>query len=166
MLSPDVFQTDIIFVERPDFCLEIAAQKAHQEIDFRLWALFPVFFGEGVERQRRDSGARRSFDRRTHSGDAGAMSRDARHVPAPGPAPVSVHDDGDMLGKTRRIEPQVNVSLFAVHPSRNRVSQAELSESKLTHEILCVQCDRSTRECSQTASSGKIGRINLSVWRM
>jgi hypothetical protein len=42
-----------------------------------------------------------------------------------------------MMAKTRWIEPQVNVRflLVALHPSRNRVSQAELSESKLTHEI-------------------------------
>ncbi len=65
---------------------------------------------------------------------------------APKPeTPVSVHDDGDMLGKTRRIEPQVNVSFLALHPSRNRVSQAELSQSKLTHEIVYLQCDRRDR---------------------
>jgi hypothetical protein len=46
-----------------------------------------------------------------------------------------------MLGKTRRIEPPVNVTFLAVHPNRNRVSQADFSESKLTHEIQCVQCD-------------------------
>src|SRR5450759_2107727 len=142
MLTSDVLQTDIVFVESLDFRFEIAAQKAHQEIDFRLRTLFPVFLGEGVERQRWNSNASRGFDRRTHCSNAGAMSGNARHVPSPGPAPVSVHDDGDMLGKTRRIEPQVNVSFLAVHPSRNRVSQAEHSESKLTHEIQCVQCDR------------------------
>src|SRR5260370_25221869 len=143
MLASDVFQADIIFVERLDFRFEVAAQEAHQKIDFRLRTLFPVFLGEGVERQCRNSDTGRGFDRRTHGGYAGAMSGDARHVPAPGPAPVSVHNDGDMLRKTRRIEPQVNVSFLAVHPSRNRMSQADLSESKLTHEIQCVQCDMS-----------------------
>src|SRR6266851_2383727 len=117
MLAPDVFQSDIIFVERLDFRFEIAAQKAHQEIDFRLRTLLPVFLGEGVESQRRNSDARRGFDRRTYGGDTGAMSGDARHVPAPGPAPVSVHDDGDMLRKTRRIEPQINVSFLDISPS-------------------------------------------------
>src|SRR6266849_4958597 len=145
MLTSDVFQTDVVFVERLDFRFEVAAQKAHQEIDFRLRTLLPVFLGEGIERQRRNSDARRGFDRRTYGGDTGAMSGDARHVPAPGPAPVSVHDDGDMLGEARWIEPQVNVTFLAVHPSRNRVSQVELSESKLTHEIQCVQCDRRVR---------------------
>ena len=98
-----------------------------------------------------------------------AMSGDARHVPSPGPTPVSVHDDGDMLGKTRPIEPQVNVRFLALHPRRNRVSQAELSESKLTHEIQCVQCDGSFH-AQQLASSAplpeKIGRISLAMWRM
>src|SRR5271157_2184442 len=141
MLASDIFQADIVLVERLDLRLEIAAQKAHQEVDFRLRTLLPVFLGEGVERQRRYSNAGRGFDRGTHGGDAGTMSGDARHVPPPGPTPVSVHDNGDMLGKTRPIKPQVNVSFLAVHPRRNRVSQAELSESKLTHEIQCVQCD-------------------------
>src|SRR5229473_4651544 len=153
MLASDVLQADIIFVERLDFRFEIAAQKSHQEIDFRLRTLLPVFLGEGVESQRRNSDARRGFDRRTYGGDTGAMSGDARHVPAPGPAPVSVHDDGDMLGEARWIKPQVNVSFLAVHPSRNRVSQVELSESKLTHEIQCVQCDRRVRVMECRASS-------------
>src|SRR3979411_3330431 len=110
MLASNIFQTDIIFVERLDFRFKIAAQKAHQEIDFRLRTLLPVFLGEGIERQRRNSDTCRGFDRRTHGGDTRAMSRDAWHVPAPGPAPVSVHDDGDVWGKTRGIEPQVNFS--------------------------------------------------------
>src|SRR5260370_34661357 len=155
MLTSDVFQTDIVFGESLDFRFKIAAQKAHQEIDFRLRTLLPVFFGEGVERQRRNSDACRGFDRRTHGGDTGAMSGDAGHVPAAGPAPVSVHDDGDMLGKTRWIEPQVNVTFLSVHPSRNRMSQVGLSQSKLTHEIQCVQCDRRVRvmECRKSSPS-------------
>src|SRR5260370_19610700 len=108
MLAPDVFQSDIILVERLDFRFEVAAQKAHQEIDFRLRTLLPVFLGEGVERQRRNSDACRAFDRRTHGGDTGAMSGDAGHVTAAGPTPVSVHADGVMLGKTRWMQPQVN----------------------------------------------------------
>src|SRR3981081_4963103 len=96
MLASDVFQTDIIFVERLDFRFEIAAQKAHQEIDFRLRTLLPVFLGEGIERQRRNSDACRGFDRRTHGGDTSAMSAPARHMPAPCRAPVSVIYDGAM----------------------------------------------------------------------
>ena len=97
-------------------------------------------------------------------GHTGAMSGNPRHVPPPGPAPVSVHDDGDMLGKPRRIEPQVNFSFFliAVHSSRNRMSQAELSESKLTHEILCVQCDGCSdkrRQESAELRNSRNGRI-------
>src|SRR5260370_12032269 len=164
MLAPDVFQSDIIFVERLDFRFKIAAQKAHEEIDFRLRPLLAVFFGEGVERQRRNSDACRGFDRRTHGGDAGAMSGDAGHVPPAGPAPVSVHDDGDMLGKTRWIEPQVNVTFLAVHPSRNRMSQVELSESKLTHQIQCVQCDRRVRVMECRTSSPRSYSADRADW--
>ena len=112
------------------------------------------------------------------------MSGDARQVPAPGPAPVSVHDDSDVPGKSRRIKPQVNVLFFAVQSCRNLVSQVELSESKLPHEILRVQCEEAQRvDYGRTydfhygetlvvpglfylASSGNIVSVNLSVWRM
>src|SRR5258708_37052451 len=97
MLTSDVCQADIVFGKSVDFRFEIAAQKAHQEIDFRLRTLLPVFLGEGIERQRRNSDARRGFDGRTHGGNTGAMSGAARHVPAPGPSPVSVLNDGDMF---------------------------------------------------------------------
>src|SRR5260370_24688334 len=112
MLAPDVFQSDIIFVERPDFRFKIAAQKAHQEIDFRLRTLLPVFFGEGVERQRRNSDACRGFDRRTHGGDTGAMSGDAGHVPPAGPAPGSLPDYGPLSGKHTRSPAQENDTLL------------------------------------------------------
>src|ERR1700677_36980 len=171
MLPPNIFQANIVGGEGIDLRPEIAAQKAHQEIDFCFRTLLPVFLGEGVQRERRNSDARCGLASGTHGGHAGAMSGNARHVPTPGPAPVSVHDDGDMLGKTRRIKAQINVSFLPFHPSRNRVSQAELSESKLTHEIQCVQCD-GEHTCTTPkgnfyrASSGNIARISLSVCRM
>src|SRR5580700_5175330 len=124
MLASYVFEADIVFVERSDFRFEIAAQKLHQEIDFTLGTPLPVFFGKGVEGQRGNSYARGGLYRGTDSGYAGAMSGDARHVATAGPPPVSVHDDGDMQGKTCWIEPQVNVGFLAVHSSRNCVSQS------------------------------------------
>jgi len=56
-------------------------------------------------------------------------------VPPPGPAPVSVHNDGDMPGEPRRIQPQVSFRFLAVHPRGNRVSQVDLCKSKLTHGL-------------------------------
>ena len=101
MLASDVLQSDVVFVQGFDFRLEIAAEKAHEEIDFRFRTFLPVFFGERVERQGGNSDAGGGFDGGTHGGDAGAVSSNARHVTAARPAAVAVHDDGDMLGKPR-----------------------------------------------------------------
>ena len=60
--------------------------------------------------------ARRRLDRRTHRGDSGAMPGHARHVAPLGPAPVAVHDDGDVSGEPRRIQMPVNFRFLAVEP--------------------------------------------------
>src|ERR1700722_16817122 len=148
MQASDIFQANVISVERFDFRLQITAKQTHQKIYFRLRPLLPVLFGESIERQGGNSDARGGLNRRPPRSPASPTSGPAPHVPAPGPAPVSVHDDGDVLGKPSRIEAQINLRFLAVHPSRNRVSQAELSESKLPHEIQCVQCDSSFRAAS------------------
>ncbi len=139
MLPPDVFQANLIFVEGLDLRLEEAAEQAHQEVHFRPRTFLPVFFGERVERQCRNANARRRFHRRTHRCHASTVPGHARHVPPPRPAPVSVHDDGDMPGKPCRIKPQISFRFVAVHPSRNCVSQADLCKSKLTHELQSTQ---------------------------
>ena len=128
MLAPDVSQPDVVVVERADFGFQVVAQKPHQEIDFRLRPLLPVLLGERVKRQRGNADPGRSFDGRAHGRDARAVSRNARQMAAARPAAVAVHDDRNVPGKPRRIEPQVSVAFLAVHASRNRVSQADFSE--------------------------------------
>ena len=68
--------------------------------------------------------ARRGLDRRTHGGDSGAMPGHARHVPPLGPAPVAVHDDGDVFGQFSGIEMPVNFRFLAVEPGRYFVVQS------------------------------------------
>src|SRR5713226_3553590 len=99
------------------------------------------------------------------------MSSHARHMPPARPAPVAVHDDGDMVGKTRRIEPQVSRRFLAVHPRRNRVSQGDLSKSKLTQgfrevqsHVLSASRKRSPREIKKepiTSMPRRLGGIVL-----
>ena len=118
LLAADIFQANVVLVERGDFRLQIAAEQSHQKSDFALGPLLPVLFGERVERERRNVNARRGLDRRAHGGNAGAMPGHARHVAAFGPAPVAVHDDGDVPGEPRRIETPVDFGFLAVEPRR------------------------------------------------
>src|SRR5437762_1658889 len=66
VLPPNVFQPNIVLVQRGNFRLQIAAQQSHQEAHFALGPLLPVFFGERIERQRGNMNARRRLHRRTH----------------------------------------------------------------------------------------------------
>ena len=71
--------------------------------------------------------ARRGLDRGTHRRDSGAMSGDARHMPALGPAAVAVHDDRDVFREPCWIQPPVNFSFLAVEPRGYFVLQSGLS---------------------------------------
>ena len=51
MLPSDVFQPDIVLVEGGNFRLQIAAEQAHQEIDFAAGTLLPVLFRKRVQGQ-------------------------------------------------------------------------------------------------------------------
>src|ERR1700758_3116476 len=56
------------------------------------------------------------------------MSGDTRQVAPLGPAPVAVHDDGDVLGESRRIQVAVDVAFLAIQPLGYFVLQSDLSE--------------------------------------
>ena len=126
MLSSDVFQANVVLVQGGDFRLQIAAQQAHQEIDFAARTLLPVLFGKGIQRQPGNSDAGRSFDGGTYGCNSGAMSGHARQVPAARPAAVAVHDDGDVFREPFRIKLSVNFRFLAIQPGRNRRLQANL----------------------------------------
>ena len=113
LLAADVLQPDVVVHQRRQFHLQVAAQQVHQEFDFALGTL-PVFCGERIQRERGNVQARGGLDGRTNRGDTGAMAGDARQMAALGPAAISVHDDGNVVGQPLRIEAGVDLSLFAV----------------------------------------------------
>ena len=61
-----------------------------------------------------------------HRRNSGPVPRDARQVAAARPAPVAVHDDGDVSWEPRRIKPVINVRFLAIQPGRNCRLQANL----------------------------------------
>src|SRR5713101_10019068 len=125
VLPPDVLQTNIVFIQCWDFRLQIAAQQAHQEIDFALGTLLPVFFREGVERYSVNAGARRRLHRRTDGRNPGAMSGHARHMAPVRPAPVAVHDDGDVFWEPPWIKLPVDFRFFPIQPRGYFVLQSD-----------------------------------------
>ena len=60
----------------------------------------------------------------------GAVAGDARQVTLPSPAPVAVHDDGDVSWKPLDVELTVNLGLFAVQSCGNCCVQGYLSFHK------------------------------------
>ena len=126
MLPADVFQTDIVLVQRGYFRLQIAAEQAHEEIHFALGTLLPILFGKSIERERGNADAGRGFNRRAHGRDSGAVSGDARQVAPPRPTAVAVHDNGDVFWEPLRVKPRINFRFFAVQPGRNCCLQANL----------------------------------------
>ena len=126
VLASNVFQPDVVLVEGRNFRLQIAAQQAHQEIDFAAGTLLPVLFRKRVQGQPGNPDARSGLDRRAHGCDSGAVSGHARQVAAFRPATVAVHDDGDVFREPFRIKPLVNFSFLAIQPGRNRRLQANL----------------------------------------
>ncbi len=56
----------------------------------------PILRGKGVEGERLHAGLARGLQERREYGDAGAVPGRTREPAALGPAPVTVHDDGDV----------------------------------------------------------------------
>ena len=69
--------------------------------------------------------ARRRLHRRAHRRDSGAMPGHARHVAPLGPAPVAVHDDGDVFWEPPWIKLPVNFRFLAIQPGGNFVLQSD-----------------------------------------
>ena len=69
--------------------------------------------------------ARRRLHRRAHRRDPGAVSGHARHVAPLRPAPVAVHDDGDVFWEPLWIEMPVDFRFLAIQPGGNFVLQSD-----------------------------------------
>ncbi len=132
VLAADVFEADVVLVERGNFGLQVAAQQAHQKVDFALGALLPVFFGKSVKGERGDANACGGFHRGPHCRHSGAMTRNARHVATASPASIAVHNNGDMFWEPSSIETPVDFGFLAVEPGGYFVLQSDPSNKRLT----------------------------------
>src|SRR5580693_2287372 len=78
-------------------------QEPPESLDF-MPGLLPVLDREGVESKGLDSEAGRGFGDRAHGIHASTMPHDPRIVPLACPAPIAVHDHGNMPGQTSGID--------------------------------------------------------------
>src|SRR5215212_873100 len=77
----------------------LLAGRLEEELHERLYLPLrtrPVLGREGIEGQRLDPGVARRLEQRRKHRDAGPVAGGARKPASPGPAPVAVHDDGDV----------------------------------------------------------------------
>src|SRR5690606_28811632 len=103
LLEPARPRFDVAEVAQPDVVpvevLELAAKEAVEEPDnrvhFRLGAA-PVLGAEGVDGQVLDAMVGEAFDHAADVFGAGAMAGGAGEAPLACPAPIAIHDDGDV----------------------------------------------------------------------
>jgi hypothetical protein len=91
----DDFEADVVFVHLGYFGFQVAGEILHERIDFVFGAV-PVFDGEGVESEVFDAEFAAGAEDGADTFDAGAMSFHARELTLLGPAPVAIHDDGEV----------------------------------------------------------------------
>jgi len=100
--APKEPHADVVALDQRHLVADVLPKQLHEEFDFRFGAA-PVFDREGVEGQSLDVEPSARFDGGASGLGARAMADDAREVALLRPAPVAVHDDGDMAWKARNI---------------------------------------------------------------
>src|SRR6516165_5673062 len=101
--APKEPHTNVVALDQRHLVADVLAEQFHEEFNFRFGAA-PVFDREGVERKGLDVEPSTRFDGSASGLGARAVANDAREVALLRPAPVAVHDDGDMAGKARDIQ--------------------------------------------------------------
>ena len=110
--AADVADAHIVVHHALHVALEIALQQPHQEVDFGPRTTQIVLERKGVERQPRKPDARSRLRHQLHALRALLMAQKALQRSVTSPAAVAVHDDGDVLGQTLRLERVIDRALL------------------------------------------------------
>ena len=94
-IIPDQLEPNLLLLEGLELALQIEAHEGGQVGDL-FGAASPVLRRESIERQHLDAVVGGGLERAAHGLGAGAMACNARKPPLLRPAPVAVHDDGDV----------------------------------------------------------------------
>ena len=96
----DLREADVVLHHLAALCDEILSVERHAEVDFLNGAL-PIFDGEAVKREHFEFEPGSLGDDQADGFGAFAMTQDARQAASLSPAPVAIHDDGDMARQRR-----------------------------------------------------------------
>src|SRR5688572_18570152 len=127
------FQTHAVRVQLFDLVLKRAFEKLHEERHF-LGGAAPVLRTEGEERKVLDAALAAGAHRGAHRFCAAAVAGDARQAPTPRPAPVAIHDDGDVARHVTRVR---NAGGGAGFPAHTAISSFSLSASRRSMSAMC-----------------------------
>ncbi len=107
-----VLDAHVVIVHALHIVREVAFQQPHQKIHFRLWPLQVVLQGESVEGQPRQTDAGRGFHHVLDRLGARPVPKESLQAALSCPAPIAVHNDGDVVGQPLRIETAINRCLI------------------------------------------------------
>ena len=98
LLIAQYFEANTIGIHVLNLFFEISHEQAHQATDL-FGGTFPVFCAESKKTQVRDAHIVAGFDDIANPLSASCMAEPCRHETVFGPAPIAIHDDGNVLGQ-------------------------------------------------------------------
>ena len=102
LVAADAAEADAVLEQRRTLRGEVLAAEEHERVDL-LRGTFPVLAREGVERERLDAEPGALGHDPANALGALAMTEHPWHAALRGPAPVAIHDHGDVAGESRRV---------------------------------------------------------------
>ena len=99
----DKAESDLFFDQPVHFIIKVSGKQLHQEADFFARPA-PVFGRKGISRQDLHSDFSCIGQNIAQNLGAGFVAEGSRQAAFLGPTPVTVHDDGDVLGDSCRIQ--------------------------------------------------------------
>ena len=91
----DDFQADVVLMQLADFAFQHLEEQLHQEGHF-IGRTAPVLAAEGEQRQIFHTHLAACLDHFAHRLHSALVPHDARHEALLRPAPIAIHDDGDV----------------------------------------------------------------------
>jgi len=110
--AADVAHSDVVIEHALDVVLEVAAEQAHEEVDFGAGPAEFVFQGKCVESKPGKADAGGSLGDILHTLGALQVAEESLERAAARPAAITVHDDGNVIGQALGLERGVEDTLL------------------------------------------------------
>jgi hypothetical protein len=110
--AADVANADVVIHHALHIALKVGLEQTHEEVDLSAGTAKVILKREGVECEPWKADARGGFRNELDAFGPLLMAEEALEGTMAGPAAVSIHDDGDMLGQALGLERRVNGALL------------------------------------------------------